>query len=260
MRRVNDEMGISKTKKERIMSKYIATFIVGVFMLMAKDVNAVESKGWTFEITPYAWFQGIDGTLTVGDKDYDFDQDFSDLYDSVDMGASLMTIARHNQWVVFGQFDYVSLDTDTNGDKSEAVRLEVDQFFGALAGGYTFELCSRATMDVLVGVRYAELDNTITGKLGGGRKADFTADSTDGIIMLRPRTKITEKLFFNPTISVGAGDADLVYELQPEFQYFFNETVDLRFGYRRIHYEFENGDNELDVDFSGFLVGVGFNF
>jgi len=231
-----------------------------LFTWSVNGAETVETKGWKFEVTPYAWFQGFDGTLTIDNKDYDFDQDFSDLYDSVDMAASLMTIARHDRWVIFGQFDYTSLDTDTNGDKSEAVRLEVDEFFGAVAGGYTFDITKKINVDVLAGVRYGELDNTIKGKLGENREADYNASSTDGILMLRPRSQLTEKLFFNPTVSIGAGDADLVYELQPEFQYFFNETVDLRVGYRRIHYEFDDGDNELDVDFSGFLVGVGFNF
>lgn len=245
------------------MNKYTVAICAGLLMWSVSGVKAVESsesKGWTFEVVPYAWLQGFDGTLTIDNKDYDFDQDFSDLYDSVDMAASLETIARYNRWIVLGQFDYASLDSDTNGDKSEAVRLEVDEFFGVLAGGYTFDISKKITIDVLAGVRYAELDNTVKGKLGENRELDYNADSTDGIIMLRPRSQLTEKLFFNPQLSIGAGDAELVYELQPEFQYFFNETVDLRVGYRRIHYEFDDGDNELDIDFSGFLVGVGFNF
>jgi hypothetical protein len=68
-------------------------------------------------------------------------------------------------------------------------------------------------------------------------------------------------LRFNPTLAIGAGgDADLVYELQPQFQYQITQSVVARLGYRTVGYKFKDGDNELNINLSGLIAGVGMTF
>lgn len=54
----------------------------------------------------------------------------------------------------------------------------------------------------------------------------------------------------------GAGDSDLVWELQPALRYQFTDRIAGRFGYRRLQYEFEDGRADVDVGFQGFLLGL----
>ena len=65
-----------------------------------------------------------------------------------------------------------------------------------------------------------------------------------------------------PTFAIGGGgDSDLVWELFPEIQYQFTETIAGRLGYRTVGYEFDgNGDNELDLNFEGLVAGMSFTF
>ena len=61
-------------------------------------------------------------------------------------------------------------------------------------------------------------------------------------------------------LGIGAGDSDLVYELFPQFQYNVTETVATRFGYRTVGWKFKGNnyeDNELNINLSGVIVGVG---
>ena len=57
------------------------------------------------------------------------------------------------------------------------------------------------------------------------------------------------------------GDSDLVYDLEAQLQYRFNDTVDARVGYRIEGYEFKKNDNaKVDVALAGWTLGVGFRF
>ena len=79
--------------------------------------------------------------------------------------------------------------------------------------------------------------------------------------MLRPRVALGRNWAFSPTASVGAGDSDLVWELAPELVYTNNCcNLEVRFGYRTVNYEIEEGDAEADFSFQGPMVGLGFAF
>jgi hypothetical protein len=61
----------------------------------------------------------------------------------------------------------------------------------------------------------------------------------------------------------GGGDSDLVYELEPQFQYQITPNVVARLGYRTVGYKFKgdhNSDNELNIRLSGLIAGVGVTF
>jgi hypothetical protein len=49
--------------------------------------------------------------------------------------------------------------------------------------------------------------------------------------------------------------------LQPQFQYQFNSTWEIRFGYRKLHYKL-TGDrnNTLNLNLAGPLIGFGATF
>ena len=92
------------------------------------------------------------------------------------------------------------------------------------AGGYRFNgPFEGSKIAVLGGARYTRLENQIkaTG-IGAGKDA---RDITDALLMLRPSIPLMDKLVFNPTLNIGAGDSDLTYEMQPELQYSFTDQV-----------------------------------
>jgi hypothetical protein len=112
----------------------------------------------------------------------------------------------------------------------------------------------------MVGVRYGKIDMEANVKNGPG-SVNGDADVTDGIVMLRPRLALGRHWTFHPTISAGAGDSDLVWELAPELVY-TNDCCNLefRFGYRTVNYEYEENNVDLDFSFSGPMAGIGFTF
>ena len=213
-------------------------------------------EGWHVEITPYAWLVNVDGTVGVGDKEADFEADFADLVDNVDLAGGLMAVGSYEQLVCLAQADFFSLSQDF--DKGPGGELESDILFLNGAVGYRFSgLGKNSTVDAMVGVRYFRNDNNL--KINGLGSAEGTSDMADAMVMLRsrqPLAVISENLLLEGTAAIGAGDSDLVWELQLVMQYQFNERFGARAGYRRIEYDLEDGPVDMEVGYQGFLVGV----
>ena len=250
-----------------------ASVMAGVMaVLCVAGVATAADDGWKFEVTPYAWFVGIDADVKAGNRSADVDVGFGDLIDKVDLAGEIFLTAQKDQWVVWMQADYLSLSADASthiptagGTLPVSAEADLDSFFLAGGFGYQFQggLTKKATTDVLLGARYASLDASLTldaPAAGVARTVDGDADIVDVVLFLRPRVPITDKLDFNPTISIGTGDSDLVWELQPHLQYAFTDTWAGRIGYRRLVYDVKGDRVEFDGSFHGFILGVGATF
>jgi len=219
------------------------------------------AEGWTFEVIPYAWTVGIDADVTVGGRTTEADVGFDDILDNFDGGAEIAGIARYNRWVIVGQFDYLGIDSDSGDDASDVLRVEMDSFIWSAAAGYQFDgFVENSTIDVLVGARGIAFDTTLSLKGGATGDRSETVDAYDAIVMVRPSFQLSEKWCFNPTFAIGGGDSDLTYELQPEFEYTFNERWAGRIGYRRLYYDVEGDNGAFDGSFDGMTVGAGLNW
>lgn len=244
---------------------------------------ASEQEGWQFEITPYIWAFGLDGEISDSDSDYNFSQDFSDISDNLDGGGSALFVGSYNRWVFMAQYDFA--DLDLNGDDIDdaidqiqpgaRLRGEFDTTIMTGGIGYRFDTFGEHSwVDVLVGVRDIELDAELrlsglagTPPVQTTAQRDGEANATDTLLMLRPSIRISENWRFNPTMSYAvAGDSDTHFELSPQFQYQFSDSFALRFGYRTLSYDIEEGSKSaetyrrFDGDITGLMVGVGWTF
>jgi hypothetical protein len=223
------------------------------FFVTAKDT-------WNFEITPYAWLPGLKGDVTVRDINVGVDQSFSDLFKALKFASDALAIARYNEWLIYTQVDYFNLSTTQLDNAPVRGSLDVkDTLFLVGAGFRVNGWASGQTFDILAAVQGLHSDNTLSiYRFGNVSKTNTILDA---VIMIRPSWQFSQHWIFNPTISVGGGDSQLTYQLQPQFQYQFNSTWEMRFGYRRLSYNV-NSDrgNNLDVRFSGPLIGFGAQF
>lgn len=248
-----------------INRKLLAAAIACVAAQAAMPVAAEDLK-CCFRITPYYWAVGLDGSLEDNrgptTNEIDFNQDIGDVTDNLDFNGSLMVEFVKDHWANMAQIDYISTDnddTDINVAGAD-VEIETDTMLATAATGYRFEFGERSSADLMVGVRYGKIDIEADVK-GGPGSADADTDAVDGIVMLRPRIALGRHWAFSPTLSAGAGDSDLVWELAPEFIY-TNDCCNLefRFGYRTVNYEFEENNVDLDFSFAGPMAGIGFTF
>lgn len=238
---------------------------------MAASVTAAlaaEPEGWKFEITPYLWAAGLEGDVTVNGQKTDFEKSAGDLMDALDIGGSLLCVVQYDRFIAWGQVDYFSLSTDEMDveDRPAGGTLDSEMVLGELAAGYQLDgWMDGQTFDILLGTRLLSMKNDLA--LVDGRSASKENNLADAIVVVRPSIPMFPSkingLRFNPTLAIGAGDSDLVYELFPQIQYQVNENIAARVGYRRVGYKFkgdEDEDNELNATLAGLIVGVGVTF
>ncbi|MBK6280670.1 MAG: outer membrane beta-barrel protein [Gammaproteobacteria bacterium] len=245
---------------------FLAAAVAALAVQSAMPAAAEDADKCCFRLTPYYWAVGIDGNLEINDEDgstdIDFNRDIGDVTDNLEFNGSLMLEHNKGNWSNFAAVDYIKTendDTDINVAGSE-IEVEADTLLATAATGYRFGAGGDSWVDLLVGVRYGKIDLEFNEKNGPG-SINADDDLVDGIVMLRPRVALGRNWAFSPTASVGAGDSDLVWELAPELVY-TNAccNLEVRFGYRTVNYEIEEGDAEADFSFQGPMVGLGFAF
>jgi len=258
------------------VKRLLGTLLLFCWAALANSANAkTDQEGLQFELTPYIWALGIDGKLTIDDSTAHFNRDFSDIVENLDFGGSALGVVSYNRFVVFAQYDYLSLSADGKArgnivpdqiivPPGTKVSGDYDAKIGTYAGGYRFDTFGKNWVDVMFGWR--DLNQDI--KLGAlGQHASDSRNVGDWIVMLRPSFQISERWRFNPTFSYGvSGDSDTTYELQPQIQYQFSDNFAARFGYRSLNYRVSEGKrangnfNELDGSISGLILGLGWTF
>ena len=247
-------------------TKIMTAIAAGLVLASGLAAAAAEPQGWQFELTPYLWAAGLEGDLTVNGHEAEFEKEFSDLFDMLDIGGSLLGVAQYNRLIFLGAVDYFSLSTDKLDveDQPPGRTLDSTMLLGELAAGYQFDgFMDGMTIGVLVGARMTSME--IDLELADGQTASKDNDLVDPVLMLNPSIPIfpskIDGLRFNPILAIGGGnDADLVYELFPQFQYQVTDHASVRLGYRTVGYKFEDGDNELNINLAGLIVGLGLTF
>jgi hypothetical protein len=239
----------------------------GLALAAASTTRAAEPQGWQFELTPMAWLAGIEGDGKIANRSFEFDKKFSDLIDSVDFAAGLLATAQYDRYLFWAQLDAISSSTDNLDIEDQPKRgsIDSDLFLGEAAFGYQVDGWAEGQkFDILVGARTLNVDTDL--KLNHGEQ--FGSDNTlvDPILVIRPCVPLfpsrIDGLSFNSTLAIGGGgDADLVYEMQPQLQYDATDALSIRLGYRRVAYKFDGENNsELDISLAGLILGAGFKF
>ena len=244
--------------------------MVVVALMVAVCARAQEASPWHFEFTPYAWLAGLEGDVKINGYEAEFDKSFSDLFESLSFAFSGLGVAQYRQFLFWGQLDYFHISTSELDieDQPEGGSVDMETVLGEYAFGVQLNgWMEGQTFDILLGARTLSLESEL--EVYGVGKVVKENSLTDPILVVRPSmlvwpSKTHGRLRFNPTLAIGGGgDADLVYEMHPSFQYQITPKVAARLGYRRIGYKFTIGDdddNEFNFAMSGLIMGVGMRF
>ena len=245
----------------------IGLAVACIALQAAAPSASAEDSSCCFRLTPYYWAVGIDGSLEdnrgATTNQYSFSNDFGDIKDNLDYNASLLLEFHKDHWANYAQVDvFQTNNNDVNpitiGGQVYSPNIEAKNTLASAATGYRWNTGEHSWIDLMIGARYAKLDVQAKTR---AFTVDGDRDLVDGIIMMRPRMAIGRHWAFSPTWAIGAGDSDLTYEMAPEFVY-TNDccNLEIRFGYRKVAYEYEENNVKLDFDYSGPMAGVGFAF
>lgn len=225
---------------------------------------APKTEGWRFEVTPYLWGAGLDGDIEVGRLPATgVEASFSDIASVLDIGLMAAFEGRRDRWGFLVDGFYVSL-SDTVAAKNPQfgnADVEMVQEIYALAGTYRARE-GKTSVDVVFGARYASIDSdlTLSGGIASGRAVSGDVSWWDGFVGGRVLYRPGDHWSIMGYADVGAGSDDVSWQVIAGGGYEFEKLVALRFGYRYISFDYDNGRLVYDMAIAGPYLGVGFRF
>jgi hypothetical protein len=232
----------------------------------APQPAAKESDGWTFSFAPYFWFAGLDGeTQVFGLPVVETDETFSDILKDIDFAFMAAGDARYDRYSIFTDLSYGRITTGSatpRGVVADEVDLKSVTFTALLGLAYTVYEDQRARFDVLAGARYWHLETrvSLSGGLVGSLSRTDTANWVDGIVGVKGSYSITGTVYLTGWGMIGAGRADVDWDVLGGIGYKFNERISAVAGYRAQGVDYSNDGFTYDMIQHGPILGVTMRF
>lgn len=224
--------------------------------------EASTESGWTFSVAPYFWAAGLSGDLEqFGLPAVDVDASFTDVFDHLDFALMATAEARNGPYSIFGDAIYVKLSGQggtPRGILADDVELATETFAGLLAAGYAIFEDDSSRLDIVGGVRVWSVESELSFKGGllDGRSRTDDATWVDGMAGFRGTYSITPEIYLTGWGLVGAGGADLDWDVAAAIGYRFSDTISAVAGYRALGVDYSHDGFVFDVVQQGPIIGL----
>ncbi|WP_026620634.1 hypothetical protein M728_002829 [Ensifer sp. WSM1721] len=219
-------------------------------------------SGWTFSFAPYFWAAGLSGDVAqFGLPEAHVDASFSDIFDHLDFGAMAIGEARYGPYSIFGDVMYTKISGQAGtprGILATDVELTSETFASLLGAGYAVFEDSSARLDIVGGLRLWSVESELSfrGGILDGRSRTDDATWVDGLAGFRGTYSITPEIYLTGWGLVGAGGADLDWDVAAAVGYRFSDTVSAVAGYRALGVDYSDDGFVFDVVQQGPILGL----
>lgn len=220
----------------------------------------------TFSFAPYFWAAGINGDTGVfGLPEVHIDENFGDILKDLDFGFMGAGEARYGKFSVVTDLIYTRITTDSatpRGVLADSVDLKQETFTGFMGAGYTVLGDEESRLDVVGGAKLWWTETTISFSGGplGGRSARDDATWVDGLAGFKGVYSITPQFYVTGWGLIGAGGADLDWDVMAGLGYKFKQSISAVAGYRALGVNYSNGSLTNDIVEHGPILGLVVHF
>lgn len=223
-------------------------------------------SGWTFSFAPYFWAAGLSGDVAqFGLPAVDVDASFSDIFDHLEFGAMAIGEARNGPYSIFADVMYTKISGQAGtprGILATDVELTSETFAGLLGAGYSVFENGTARLDMVGGLRAWSVESELSFRGGvlDGRSRSDEATWVDGLAGFRGTYSLTPEIYLTGWGLIGAGGADLDWDVAAAIGYRFSDTVSAVAGYRALGVDYSNDGFVFDVVQQGPILGLVLRF
>lgn len=274
----------------------LIAFAVLALLVPLRAPAQASADPWRFSVTPYLWLPSLEGNLLYGPPPAggaapNVRVNSEDILSALDFAFMFSADARKGRWSITTDFIYLDLSADqshvrsidfnpgpgpinaTNTTANLGTEVKFKGSIWTLVGGYSLVHAPHATLDLVGGFRYADLEATTSWQLsaavtGPAGTATFARTGSvtksegiwDAIIGVRGRFKLGDGNWYVPYhLDVGAGDSKLTWQGVVGIGYSY-KWGDIGLVYRYLSYE--QGGNKLieDLKLHGPALGATFRF
>lgn len=255
-----------------IVTCWLFIILLTCFKRSSAQDSLHAANKWHLLLEPYLMLPNMHGTSGLGDlPDAEVNEDPSDIFSHVQVGAMLYTELFKGAWAITSDFTYMKLGQDIAGKNGivsgnadikqlgweVAVLRKINPW---LEGGLALQLNSIGSDLHLVVDASNGTQQT--------KNKELTQTWVDPSILARIKLPLSanQKWLFQFRGNIGGFGigSDLYWQLQAYFGYRFSKLFQLSAGYRVIDIDYEkgSGDERFKYDMTTFgpVVKLGFNF
>lgn len=257
--------------------RYCCPTVLLLGLVAGGQSASAEQGSWNFEVTPYLFASGLNGTAGARGIQADVDASFSDIWDNLDIGLMGLFLARRGPWtltfdgVYFKVADQRSKTvTGPFGQVSAEGALDVSASVTVLQPSVWYRLRDdRTKVDLGAGLRYTRLDldldvkvRTDPGIVFPGGRASFSGsenwvDLVFGAQVLHP---ISDRWSLMGYADLGGGGSSSTYQVLAGANWTLNDRFTAKAGYRYVYWDYEDDGVVWDISASGPYLGLGIAF
>ena len=243
------------------------------FTLLLCHTSYAETQGndtWQFQLAPYAWLAGMDGTMATlpGLPPANIDMDFwDDIADNVDASLMLVGEARKGRYGVFMDISYTDIEDDnaTAGPYFSSVVSITESWIVSATGLYRLINNPGVFLDLIAGIRYWSVDSTLELRSGllPGRGVSNKEDWVDPLVGVKGLSTLgASKFFVSGGLAIGGFGAgsDFMWDANVNLGYRWGEMFSTTIGYRYLEVDYEDNGFLYDVTQDGPVLGLSWRF
>lgn len=244
----------------------VASQAADIAPVLAPQPQPADPDRWTFSVSPYFWIAGITGdTAVFGLPEVHVDESFSDILSDLDFAFMVAGDARYDRFSIVTDIAYSRITTDAatpRGILADEVDLKQETFAALIGAGYTVLEDPKGRLDVIGGVKiwYTETTISLSGGPLGGASAKDDATWVDAMAGLRGVYSITPTVYLTAWGLIGAGGADIDWDVMAGIGYKWNDSTSAMAGYRALGVNYSDDTLTNDIVEHGPILGVVFHF
>ena len=223
------------------------------------------SEGWQVRVIPYLWGSGINGRVGIGDRAADVDASFGNILAHLHFAfMNLVDASWNNKVVILTDLLYTDLRAyrATPGPLFSSVSPSQKLFFLTPEGGYRVIDASRASLDIVGGIRYWHVKSELQFQPGllPGIDVQGSRGWVDGIIGLRGKVYLPRNWWVTGYGDLGGGGSNFTYQILGAAGVDIHKHYALLFGYRYLNVDYDKDRFLFDTAMKGPLFGFAFKF
>lgn len=236
------------------------------FLPFQPEAGSETSSGWQFNASPYFWAAGIDGTVgQFGHPPASLKSDFGDIFKDLDFAFMGVAEGRYDRFSVFSDVIYTKLSVSGHSPArvlTNKIGVTSETFSGLVGGGYSLLTNGRDHLDVIAGARlwYASTKVSFSGGVLDGISREDSATWLDAVAGFRGTYFLTDQFYLTGWGNVGAGQADLDWDVAGAVGYQIKDSISAVAGYRAMGIDYSSGGFDYDVVQKGPMLGLVFHF
>lgn len=253
------------TKAASLLGAICAVALSGAPARAQAPANTAEE--WTFILSPYVWFSGLGGEVTLPRGSESFNADFGDIFENLKFSVMGLFEARRRNFSLVLDLMYINqqqgIPVPGQGAYSGgSARLKTTE--ASAIGLFTLLDQPGGRFELGGGLRAWWMNTEINLDPGllPARSVDQTTNWVDPIIAARGSVRLNERLSLTGYGDIGGFGvgSEFTWQAMATLDWRVSDWISASVGYRWIQIDYEASRAKIDLDMSGPIIGASFRF